>query len=67
MAAAMITILLFSDRSITLHQDRLTSETSSSKANVDGGSRAALVGSRVRSESLRIETHVSRVTVVGAN
>jgi hypothetical protein len=48
--------LSFSDSSITLHPDPLTSETSSSKANVEGGSRAALVGSGVRSESLRIAT-----------
>jgi hypothetical protein len=46
----------FSNRSITLHPDPLTSKTSSSKAIVDGGSRAALVGSRVGSESLRIAT-----------
>jgi hypothetical protein len=48
--------LSFSDGSITLYPDPLTSETSLSKANVDGGSRAALVGSGVRSESLRIAT-----------
>jgi hypothetical protein len=40
----------FSDRSMTLHPDPLTSETSSSKAIVDRGSRAALVGSGVGSK-----------------
>ena len=35
--------LSFSGRIITLHPDSLTFETRSSKENVDGGSRAALV------------------------
>ena len=48
--------LSFSGRIITLHPDSLTFETSSSKENIDGGSRAALVGSGVGSESLRIAT-----------
>lgn len=44
----------FSDRSITFHSDPFIFKTSLSKAIVDGGSRAALVGFRVGLESLRI-------------
>ena len=46
--------LLFSDHSITLDLNPLTSETSSFKANVNGGSQAALISSDVESESLQI-------------